>query len=167
EAMTLEQVRDLLRNGGPWVFTWVNGHGYTFDDIADAIDARLSRAAEPVVWQWRSPPGTRDVWHDCTRSEYEAAKANGYFTDATGFNWPCITRALYAHPPEPARDAALRALIKTWRIRSEKNYAQHKRTNTGFNVDWESYGRAEALSDCADELDAAMAQESGDAKEGE
>lgn len=78
EAMTLKQARDLLRNGGPWVFTWVNGHGYTFDDIADAIDARLSRAAEP--WCCCGHPETPNTAH----------RVDG----------PC-----YTHPPEPARDA--------------------------------------------------------------
>ena len=47
EAMTLEQVRDSLRIGA----TFRTGEDReALEAMANAIDAHLSRAAEPVVW---------------------------------------------------------------------------------------------------------------------
>ena len=73
-----------------------------------ALLARTEAGADgAVAWQrgssmksWRG-----EQWQECTKDEHDSIKSLGYWTDASGFNWPSIARELFTHPQDASGDA--------------------------------------------------------------
>jgi hypothetical protein len=107
-----------------------------------AIDA-LARATEPV-YQIRTYDGK---WLDDTRDNYLAVRE-------------CDRRILYTHPPEPARDAKDAARYRWLRerveVKREGGFWWLAEMEGGFPCTEDFTGNLDT------EIDAAMAQESGD-----
>lgn len=134
DAMTLEQVRDRLQ------VMFQEGRRITsltfIGRMVDAIDARLSRTAEPVGYI-------------TTNGEFfgYALRPNS----GTPF-CPKERTDVFAHPPEPARDAA------TWKLAFINERARTYQSK-GMKIE---QARIHAETDAAHGL-IAMAQESGNA----
>lgn len=111
EAMTLEQVRDVLRKGADWVCHGATGGDVRFSDLADAIDAYLSRAAEPVGWQYFHA----DLWHLSESDEPWRSKGmpvrevfihpSGYARDAKRYRWLAEHEDADLYMENPGKDA--------------------------------------------------------------
>ena len=121
--------------------------------VAPAIDAHLSRAAEPVAWVSvdHSLPNNwfGFVWEDKAEAErrYASRLSTGNYQD------PELI-PLYTHPPEPARDAK-DAKRFHWLL-------ENCSTNGGLGVEIFIGDEAPDAEDLIERIDAAMAQESGE-----
>lgn len=149
EAMTLERIRDYHRNQTIWLKDHPSHVSFHKACIA-AIDAHLSRAAEPVYQVRYVIMGSEKDWFEVCRDDFEklaAFRCDDIVTQER--------RILYTHPPEPARDAKdMRAMVRR-----------------AMNAEWCDRIMADCLlmgTDYGEEmieaaLKAAMAQGSGDA----
>lgn len=155
ETMTLEQVRDELR-GIDTGKTGLTGKYYHVNKwealLADAIDAHLSRAAEPVAWRWRFRDAPNWPYH------YEEEKPDR--------GHDC--QPLYTNPPEPARDAKDSARLDSLEADIAKYGPITLHNGEGIKACQRGLGMANigrSLRDAIDGMtgsDAAMAQESGE-----
>lgn len=143
EAMTLEQLCDMVRAAAtPQNAVLVDDHVLTL--WADARDA-LSRAAEPVGWL--SDEDIADL--QTNRTDEEGVDAIECFLWREQAHEQL--RAIYAHPPEPARDAAI------WKLAFINERARTYQSK-GMKIE---QARIHAEADAAHGL-IAMAQESGE-----
>lgn len=155
EAMTLEDVRDWHRG----CQQAANADARTraaecHKELADAIDAHLSRTAEPVV-----PVGLVDALRRQRQIDKDGTEC-GVSRQAVD-EAATILESL-THPPEPARDAKRLDAIDKWTAARRRVEFARSLYGPGVEIGLHEPIKAFAKGNVREAIDAAMAQESGE-----
>jgi hypothetical protein len=156
EAMTLEAVRDSIR------YAYGDGGNVNFADLrrwADAIDAHLSRTAEPDYWAAIDEEGDVEMAYstdDGSGGSIARTACNQWINDHGG---AFHLRPLFAHPSEDWRDAARLDAIDKWTAAGRRVEFAKSLFGPGVEIGLHEPIRAFAKGSAREAIDAAMAQE--------